>query len=325
MSVGVTKRLHATGGRSTTEVTNGVLTGSLFGVEGSDSLDALTKLFFKVESGVAPDTGVAGAGGRFFNRFSYLGLKRGNAELSFGRLYPAHIDRVVSSLDVYSAGGNAHSTPLALLGTNRYSGVDARSDNSARLSLGGPGWQGAISASASEGRGGQRAAELAHVGQAQTLAAIFGQYRAPDTAVHLGERPQQIVMGIGGNWKMRAFDVFAVGLRVRLKPAAGLETESHRVLAIGVAKRVGAWLFRSSITADHAERLGGLPGRSGSKTTWVGSAEYFLSRRSRIFSAVTTNHFDDAYQAEPLNIAALGRDPAAASATTLSLGVRHSF
>jgi hypothetical protein len=41
--------------------------------------------------------------------------------------------------------------------------------------------------------------------------------------------------------------------------------------------------------------------------------------------AVFSNSFKDGYQLDPLNIAALSRDPAAARTAGYSIGMRHEF
>jgi predicted porin len=86
-----------------------------------------------------------------------------------------------------------------------------------------------------------------------------------------------------------------------------------------------ALTLKAALTHDKGTDLNGVAGRDGSKVTTVASAEYALSKRSSLYAALFSNRFADGYELDPVNIAALGRDPAASSTNGFSLGVRHDF
>ena len=55
------------------------------------------------------------------------------------------------------------------------------------------------------------------------------------------------------------------------------------------------------------------------------STEYALSRRTSLNAAVFSNRFSGGYRQEAVNLAGLGRDPAASSVGGFSAGMVHTF
>lgn len=73
-----------------------------WGLRGTEELGSGLKAGFWLEGGIAPDIGAAGAGGKFFNRRSTLGLSGSFGEVRLGRDYvPSYWN-----LGVYDAFGN---------------------------------------------------------------------------------------------------------------------------------------------------------------------------------------------------------------------------
>ena len=68
-----------------------------------------------------------------------------------------------------------------------------------------------------------------------------------------------------------------------------------------------------------------MAGRNGTKETLALSAEYWLSKRTSAHLAFFRNSFKDGYKLDPVNIAGMGRDPAASSLQLYSVGMRHDF
>jgi predicted porin len=100
----------------------------------------------------------------------------------------------------------------------------------------------------------------------------------------------------------------------------------NRILHLGAAWRAAPQtVLKLAWYHDRGRNLNGVAGRDGNKDTAVASGEYALSRRTSLYAAAFSNRFTDGYRLDPVNIAALGRDPAASSTSGLSLGVRHDF
>jgi predicted porin len=92
-------------------VGSGGMSGSRWGVKGSEDLGGGLKASFQLENGFSVDTGAAGQGGLLFGRQAFVTLGGGFGSLSLGRQYGT-IDNVMGYLDIqgysgYSAMGSA--------------------------------------------------------------------------------------------------------------------------------------------------------------------------------------------------------------------------
>lgn len=83
-----------------TSLESGGLSGSRWGLRGSEDLGGGLKANFQLEAGISADTGVSAAG---FNRTSKLGLSGGFGSIDFGRQYT----RLFSLIDSYDAQGTS--------------------------------------------------------------------------------------------------------------------------------------------------------------------------------------------------------------------------
>lgn len=320
------KNHQASGGRRT-EVGNSLVAASHWGIEGRERLDEGMAAYFRLESNIAPDTGAAGAAvagqSRFWNRQAFVGLSAGMVQLSVGRQFAAHIDRFVTSLDVWGAAGSAHAVPMGLIGINRFLG-DNRVDDAVRVAIVSGPVQGSISASASEGRGAHRSAEIAYVEDGRTLTLFGARYEAPDALVVQGRRASHRTLGLGGQVRWAGVDWIAYGADARFE-AVGKPTEQHRIYALNAGYLTLPWLFRAGFTHDRADDLNNVSARDGSKQTLVLSVDHYFSRRTRAVLSLTHNRYADGYKLDALNIAALGRAADAAAVSAIGLGLRHAF
>jgi predicted porin len=96
---------------STTLMESGGVSGSRWGVMGSEDLGGGLKAVFKLEQGVALDTGVTGGG---FNRQSYVGLEGGFGTVTFGNTWTAMDDVLGVSNSGFDSALSASVTVLAL-------------------------------------------------------------------------------------------------------------------------------------------------------------------------------------------------------------------
>ncbi len=72
---------------SQTQLTNGAITNSRWGLKGSEALGNNLKAIFQLENGFDPDTGKANQGGRMFGRQAYVGLAGDFGTVKLGRQY----------------------------------------------------------------------------------------------------------------------------------------------------------------------------------------------------------------------------------------------
>jgi predicted porin len=93
-----------------TVLNTGGLSGSRFGLRGSEDLGGGLKANFVMENGHNTETGAAGQGGLLFGRQAFVGLSGGFGEVRFGRQYPAY-DEARGGSDLF--GHSAFSTTVA--------------------------------------------------------------------------------------------------------------------------------------------------------------------------------------------------------------------
>ncbi len=112
-------------GHGKVQMTDGVLTGSRWGLRGTEDLGSGLKSWFILESGFSPDTGTSQQGGRLFGRTAVVGLEGDFGKLALGRQYTlAH--EVLSS---YEAMAFANNSIVGYQGGN-YTGL--RYDNTVK-------------------------------------------------------------------------------------------------------------------------------------------------------------------------------------------------
>ncbi|GLC96670.1 porin [Cupriavidus sp. TA19] len=112
-------------GKSRFGLTSGGLSGSRWGIRGTEDLGKGLKAIFALESGFEADTGKMAQSGRLFGRQAYVGLhQKGLGQLSFGRQYSAMFD----TFSNFSPTGYTNQyEPIASM-----VGLDLRSDNTVK-------------------------------------------------------------------------------------------------------------------------------------------------------------------------------------------------
>ena len=91
----------AVAARSTTMVTGGGLSGSRWGLRGSESLGGGLNAIFTLEGGFASDTGGLGQGGLLFGRRAVVGLNGGFGTVTIGRDYSPNFYVMCNSDDTF--------------------------------------------------------------------------------------------------------------------------------------------------------------------------------------------------------------------------------
>jgi predicted porin len=333
LTAAVVRKTGQTGNTSVWDLSNSLLAASYFGVRGSEDLGGGMSAQFRLESQLATDTGAGGAtfgaNNKFWARQSFVGLNVNPAvAITAGRQFHAATDRVIRSMDVYNvAGTSLHSTPLALLGVNRFAGNDGRADDSVKLRFTMPGIQAGASASLDDGAGRNYTVDAAWVTPQLTIGAWAAQFNSPTLVAATGRRPSNDLWGIGGNGLVGPVRLYLHYLEGELEPTvANRLTQTNKMIHLGAN-----WSVTPQITLklaayhDKGKAMNGVAGRDGTKKTYVTSAEYFLSKRTSLHVAATSNSFSGGYRLDPLNINGLGRDPSLSSTSTFSTGIRHDF
>jgi predicted porin len=91
------------GGRSVTQIDAGGLSGSRWGLRGSEALGNGLNVAFTLENGFLSDSGALGQGGRLFGRQAHVGLNGGFGSVTVGRQYtPAFYATYSGDVDEYS-------------------------------------------------------------------------------------------------------------------------------------------------------------------------------------------------------------------------------
>ncbi|WP_322027577.1 porin [Burkholderia sp. BCC1977] len=104
IDAGVTYTSNA-GGKSSVAATSGVLSGSRFGLKGSEELGGGLKAIFTLENGFDVMNGKLGQNGRLFGRQAFVGLSSDRfGTLTLGRQY----DSVVDTLGALEMSGISH-------------------------------------------------------------------------------------------------------------------------------------------------------------------------------------------------------------------------
>ena len=101
------------GNETHTTIESGGLSGSRWGLKGSEDLGSGLKALFQIESGFAIDTGSSTQGGLLFGRQAFVGMSSDSAgTLTIGRQYTPHFN-AVDAADPFSTGaGSAASSGI---------------------------------------------------------------------------------------------------------------------------------------------------------------------------------------------------------------------
>lgn len=297
-------------GDSKTEMADGLVTGSRWGVHGTEDLGGGLKALVWLESGFLPDTGVSNQGGRLFGRQLYVGLDGGFGKVLFGRQYTvAH--SAIASWEVYGLT----ATPVGYQSGN-YTGL--RYDNTVKYTKAlGPV---TLDLGYTFGEVAGSTSDRAAVGIAANYAAgplRFGAtYQQTDGISSIHGRTitasKQKVWGVGGSYKFGSGTVYAGYTNNDLDAA---DTENDVLHAS----------FKYSLTptlellgAVHHDKLDA-GATDGKRTSAELTLDYWLSKRSDVYVSVGHTKLKDAWIAA--DGAAFGHD----SRSHIMFGLRHRF
>ena len=294
-------------GSSTLRLTSGILSGSRWGLKGSEDLGGGQSASFQIESGFDASTGVAGGG---FNRQAWVGLNGGFGSVKLGRQY----------IPYFGAQGAVDPFGLGLVGDGsgmvsifRHYGV--RMNNTINYSL--P-TLGGFSGELAYGLG-----EVAGSGSAGGQYGFSGTYAAgPLTAVASYHNQGQVVEGVdtgdsrsvllGAVYDFNVVKLHGAIADNRDVASGGAATGRSRDLMLGVSAPVGPVTVMASYMR-HKDRLDA----NGNSNFWGLGATYDLSKRTSFYTSFSRISNGSAGSA--------GSGSPGVDVSWVNVGVRHRF
>lgn len=321
---------------SLTELSTNSMNVSYLGFRGREDLGNGLSAVFRLESSMAPDTGVIGKPAAFFDRQSFVGLNSVEwGALTLGRQFHASTDRAIRSFDAFNlAPANAHVVPVALYGVNRYSGNDNRVSNAIKYRLDNrSGLQAGLSygfgeVAGSSSKSASSSYDVAYTGSNYTVGAGWISFNGAAPQGTTTTLPKHEVLSLGGNIKFGPVTTYLAHYKSTLDSAstAGLKTQVNNISTLGASWQLDEKvLLRGAYTTDKGTDLNNVTGRNGKKNTTVLGVEYALSKRTSLNAIWANNTLSDGYMMETLYTAALGRNPTASSVQFYGIGVNHAF
>ena len=300
---------HRANGVSTTAVNSGGISGSRWGLRGTESLGGGLNAVFVLEGGFGVDTGALGQGGLLFGRQAYVGLNGGFGSVTVGRQYSPNFLVACNSDDTF---GGCLTNFSAVANMGAFFANTLRPNNSiiyATPNMGGITasmmWSlGEVSGSTSANR--TLAANLQYKnGPIYAGVGFSDQKNAASTA-----SDKQFI--IGGTYN---FGVAYAGLTyIENKSASGVKTKpliGSVTVPFGAA-RVGLQLAQNKSGSAKANSFGVL-------------GEYDLSKRTELYAIYSS------CKDKGLTCTSDGGNAAALvsvlnkSSTTFGVGVKHKF
>lgn len=309
-------------GNHNLQMTDGVLTGSRWGLRGTEDLGGGTKALFILESGFSPDTGTSQQGGRLFGRTAVVGLEGNYGKLYLGRQYTlAH--EVLSS---YEAMAFANNSIVGYQGGN-YTGL--RYDNTVKYikSFGGLQLAGAWTFGEAAGSFSKSSAGAGSIVYSMGPAEVGAVYQVTRdvSSAFFGAVPaalasKQTVWGFGGKLDTAIATWYLGYTNNRLDVA----DYKNQVAYVGAKVPLsGALSFIGTVQYDWMRHLD----TSGKRLTTAGMLDYAFSKRTDVYAEVDYTHLQGAWVA--LNSAPTfvnsGNTYGNNARLGVMLGVRHKF
>ncbi len=286
--------IKATGSKAQTVVESGGVSGSRWGLKGSEDLGGGLKAIFTLEQGFALDTGVAASG---FNREASVGLAGNFGEVKLGKVWTAYDDVQAASNPVFdsaltpSAGAFASTGYLA----NPSNGVKYTSPAFA-------GFSGIVSYALDEKTAGN-----------SEVSAVALQYANGPLAAAVAYQSQQLVAAaqstefVNLNASYNLGVVTLKGVYAQRDDNAGSKDKEYQ---IGADYPLASNLILSAGYASSENKLNGV---KQSDNSGLGlAAAYLLSKRTTAYAGVRSTKLDKV----------VGTD---VTTNVYAVGVKHAF
>lgn len=318
-----------------TQLSSGGLSGSRFGLRGSEDLGGGNSAIFTLESGFSADTGRSAQGGRLFGRQGFAGFAGGWGQLTAGRQYaPIFYTQADSDADGFSN----FSQPAHLANIN---GNTLRQDNQIRYTTAALGtFKGMLSFAPGENpstaAGGTTAGRI--VGANFTVGAgpanIVGGYHRENAASASSATLNSItVWSLGANATFGSFTPVLNYFQQKTDNITAADS-TIKSWSLGGTYGLGPWAFLlqyGQIKNDAPVSAGGASNTGAKEKFLELGADYVFSKRTNLYlryaeakdstdSGVATRSAGSGY----LGFSAAGLAPGKKD-SLVALGLRHRF
>lgn len=306
------------------QMADGVLTGSRWGLRGTEDLGGGTKAVVTLESGFAPDTAGMLQGGRLFGRQGFVGLDGGFGKVLFGRQYTLGHDTLAS----FEAFGFANNAIVGYQG-GPYTGL--RHDNMIKYSKA----FGEVTVNA-----GYTFGEVAGDTKANSAKAVSATYASGPlylgavyqatenvtsaffNAVGAAQASKQTVWGLGGTYQFAPAKVYLGYTNSKLDVA---NYKNDVVYASFNYQLTGATQLLGTVHYDKLSRTSNA-GADGKRLTTALMLDHYLSKRTDVYVEVDYTKVKDGWVGLANNAGLgsgnlFGND----SRAGVMVGVRHKF
>ncbi|SDD11511.1 Outer membrane protein (porin) [Cupriavidus sp. YR651] len=321
------------GNHSQTQLTNGAITNSRWGLKGSEALGNNLKAIFQLENGFDPDTGKANQGGRLFGRQAYVGLSGDFGAIKLGRQYTEGFN-FFGDYDPLTIGNYDNNAWPFFLTQFRNDNVISYAGSFSGLSVGASYGFGEAPGSFTKGTAttnsywGTRASydvgRFGFGGVYQEVRDQFGNKQQMwGAAGKVGFGAAKVFAGyIGGKDKTGLIDAnfFTPANSANPIPAGGNAQANPRKDAIGYIgatyQVTPALALTGVFYGDHIKNVNSVADNSGNRYTGVLLAEYSLSKRTQVYGTVDYNKVTGGAKTE---------FPGKNNQTGVGAGIRHIF
>lgn len=306
------------------QMTDGVLTGSRWGLRGVEDLGGGMKALVTLESGFAPDTANMLQGGRLFGRQGFVGLEGDFGKVLFGRQYTLGHDTLAS----FEAFGFANNSIVGYQG-GPYTGL--RHDNMVKYAKA----VGPVNLTAGYTFGetagnttanSARAVSATYTGGPLYLGAVYQQTHnvtsAFFNAVAAAQASKQTVWGVGGTYQFQPVKVYLGYTNSKLDVA---NYKNDVFYASFNYQLTPALQLLGTLHHDKLERTNNA-GPDGKRLTSALMLDYFLSKRTDVYVEVDYTKVKDGWVGLANNAGLgsgnlFGNDNRAG----VMVGIRHRF
>ncbi|OWW19539.1 porin [Noviherbaspirillum denitrificans] len=303
------------------QMTDGVLTGSRWGVRGVEDLGGGMKALVTLESGFAPDTGGMLQGGRLFGRQGFVGLESDFGRVLLGRQYTLGHDAIAS----FEAFALANNGIVGYQGGN-YTGL--RHDNMIKYTKGFGGVTVNAAYTFGEVAGNTSANSAKAVSAAYNngplyLGAVYQTTNNVTTAffnaLSAAQASKQTVWGLGGTYQFAPAKVYFGYTNSKLDVA---DIRNDVYYGSFNYQLTPALQLLGTLHYDKLDR----PSGDGKRYTSALMLDYYLSKRTDVYVEVDYTKLKDGWIALNNNAGlgganTFGNDNRAG----LMVGVRHKF
>ncbi|MGO4765555.1 porin [Cupriavidus sp. 2KB_3] len=315
------------GNHSQTQLTNGAITNSRWGIKGSEALGNNLKAIFQLENGFDPDTGRANQNGSLFGRQAYVGLSGEFGTVKLGRQYTEGFN-FFGDFDPLTIGNYDNNAWPFFLTQFRNNNVVSYAGSFAGLNVGASYGFGESAGSMTRSQywGTRASYDIGPFG----FGGVYQEVRDPlgnkqqmwGAAGKVGFGAAKVFLGyIGGKDRTGLIDAnfFSPANTANPIPAGGNAQANPREDMIGYVGATYQVTPALAVTGvfygDHIKGKNGLD-NSGNRYTGVLLAEYSLSKRTQVYGTVDYNKVTGA---------AVTELPGKNNQTGVAAGIRHIF